>query len=100
VDSIVSGRFSRGDKNLFRPLVEGLMYSDPYLLFADYQDYVDCQDRVCATFLDQERWSKMAIYNTARIGKFSSDRSIQEYCKNIWNVTRFKFDETPVLAAK
>ena len=100
MDSIVSGRFSRGDKNLFRPLVEGLMYSDPYLLFADYQDYVDCQDRVCATFLDQERWSKMAIYNTARIGRFSSDRSIQEYCKNIWKVERFKFDTAPVLAAK
>jgi starch phosphorylase len=98
VDSIGSGMFSRGDRNLFRPLVEGLLYSDPYLLFADYQSYIDCQDRVCATFRDQERWSKMAIYNTARIGKFSSDRSIQEYCKNIWNVTRFKFEVAPALA--
>jgi glycogen phosphorylase len=97
VDSIVSGQFSRGDRNLFRPLVEGLLYSDPYLLFADYQSYVDCQDRVCATFRDQERWSKMAIYNTARMGKFSSDRSIQEYCKNIWDVTRFKFEVAPPL---
>jgi starch phosphorylase len=98
IDSIGSGMFSRGDKNLFRPLVEGLLYSDPYLLFADYQSYVDCQDRVCATFRDQERWSKMAIYNTARMGKFSSDRSIQEYCNNIWKVNRFKFEAAPTLA--
>src|SRR5271170_3076651 len=98
IDSVGSGMFSRGDKNLFRPLVEGLLYSDPYLLFADYQSYVDCQDRVCATFLDQERWSKMAIYNTARMGKFSSDRSIQEYCNNIWKVNRFKFEAAPALA--
>jgi starch phosphorylase len=98
IDSIESGMFARGDKNLFRPLVEGLLYSDPYLLFADYQSYVDCQDRVCATFRDQERWSKMAIYNTARMGKFSSDRSIQEYCNNIWEVTRFKFEVAPVSA--
>jgi starch phosphorylase len=100
IDSIVSGQFSRGDRNLFRPLVEGLLYSDPYLLFADYQSYVDCQDHVSATFLDQEGWSKKAIYNAARIGKFSSDRSIQEYCKNIWNVTRFEFEAAPVLAGK
>jgi glucan phosphorylase len=57
------------------------------LLFADYQPYVDTQDQVSATFLDQEKWSKMSIYNAARMGKFSSDRAIQEYCRNIWAVT-------------
>jgi starch phosphorylase len=57
------------------------------LLFADYQSYVDTQDQVSATFLDQEKWSKMSIYNAARMGKFSSDRAIQEYCRNIWAVT-------------
>jgi starch phosphorylase len=89
IDSIVSGQFSRGDRNLFRPLVDGLLNSDPYLLFADYQSYVDCQDQVSKAYSDQEGWSKMSIYNAARMGRFSSDRSIQEYCRNIWNITRF-----------
>jgi starch phosphorylase len=89
IDSIVSGQFSRGDRNLFRPLVDGLLNSDPYLLFADYQSYVDCQDQVGKAFSDPEGWSKMSIYNAARMGRFSSDRSIQEYCRNIWNITRF-----------
>jgi glycogen phosphorylase len=90
VESLASGLFSRGDRSLFRPLVDGLLNSDPYLLFADYQSYVDCQDQVSATFLDQEKWSKMSIYNAARMGRFSSDRAIHEYCRNIWNVTRFE----------
>jgi starch phosphorylase len=90
VDSLASGLFSRGDRSLFRPLIDGLLNSDPYLLFADYQSYVDCQDQVSATFLDQEKWSKMSIYNAARMGRFSSDRAIQEYCRNIWSVTRFE----------
>ena len=64
-----------------------LLNSDPYLLFADYQSYVDCQDQVSATFLDQDKWAKMSIYNAARMGRFSSDRAIQEYCRNIWDVT-------------
>ncbi len=87
VDSLASGEFSRGDRNLFRPLIDGLLNSDPYLLFADYQSYVDCQDQVSATFLDQEKWAKMSIYNAARMGRFSSDRAVQEYCRNIWDVT-------------
>ena len=88
VDSIASGQFSRGDRGLFQPLLDELLNNDAYLLFADYQSYVDCQDHVSATFLDQEKWSKMSIYNAARMGRFSSDRAIQEYCRNIWNVSR------------
>jgi glycogen phosphorylase len=95
IDSILSGRFSRGDRNLFHPLIDGLLNSDPYLLFADYQSYVDCQDRVSAAFLDQENWAKMSIYNTARMGRFSSDRSIQEYCRDIWNVKPFEGETWP-----
>jgi glycogen phosphorylase len=87
VDSLASGQFSRGDRNLFRPLIDNLLNSDPYLLFADYQSYVDCQDQVSATFLDREKWAKMSIYNAARMGRFSSDRAVQEYCRNIWDVT-------------
>ena len=89
LDSLASGQFSRGDRGLFRPLLDSLLTSDPYLLLADYQSYVDCQDQVSATFLDQEKWSKMSIYNAARMGRFSSDRAIQEYCRNIWGVSRY-----------
>jgi starch phosphorylase len=87
LDGIANGEFSRGDRSLFRPLIDGLLTSDPYLLLADYQSYVDCQDQVSATFLDQDKWSKMSIYNAARMGRFSSDRAIQEYCRNIWGAT-------------
>ncbi|WP_353069700.1 glycogen/starch/alpha-glucan phosphorylase [Tunturibacter empetritectus] len=100
IDSIVSGQFSRGDRNLFRPLVDGLLNTDPYLLFADYQSYVDCQDQVGKAYSDQEGWSKMSIYNAARMGRFSSDRSIQEYCRNIWNITRFGVDAPQAPAGK
>ena len=100
IDSILSGQFSKGDRNLFRPLIDGLLNSDPYLLFADYQSYVECQDHVGASYLDQENWSRMSIYNAARMGKFSSDRSIGEYCKNIWNVTRFEVEAMPAATHK
>jgi starch phosphorylase len=89
IDLISSGHFSHGDQDLFRPLVNSLLQEDPYLLFADYQDYVDCQDRVSETFRDQEQWTRMAILNTARMGKFSSDRSIRDYCRKIWQVEPF-----------
>ena len=59
---------------------------DEYMLFADFQPYVDCQARVSEAYLDVDRWSRMSILNTARSGKFSSDRAIQEYSRLIWNV--------------
>lgn len=86
VDAIASGQFSRGDKSLFRPLIDSLLHRDDYMLFADYQSYVDCQHQVSETYRDQERWTKMSILNVARTGKFSSDRSIRDYCKSVWHV--------------
>src|SRR5450631_785631 len=86
IDSVASGQFSRGDRELFRPLVDSLLQHDPYLLFADYQAYIDCQEQVAKAFGDQEKWSRMSILNASRVGKFSSDRSITEYCEGIWNV--------------
>jgi starch phosphorylase len=86
LDLIRSGFFSRGDTELFRPLIDGLLYHDPYLLLADFQSYIDCQDRVAAVYRDQESWTRMSILNTARSGKFSSDRTIREYCTDIWRV--------------
>ena len=56
------------------------------MLMADYQAYIDCQDAVSHAYRDQERWTRMAILNSARMGKFSSDRTIAEYCREIWNV--------------
>ena len=86
IDLIRSGFFSRGDTELFRPLVDGLLYHDPYMLLADFQSYVDCQTKVAETYRDTERWTRMSILNTARSGKFSSDRTIREYCSDIWHV--------------
>jgi starch phosphorylase len=86
IDQIASGYFSREDTELFRPLVDNLLDQDPFLLLADYQSYVDCQDRVSAAYQDQDNWLRMSILNVARMGKFSSDRSIREYCENIWTI--------------
>ena len=85
LDAIGGGQFSAGDGALFRPLVDSLLASDDYMLLADYQSYVDCQDQVSEAFQDQERWTRMSILNVARMGKFSSDRAIREYCEEIWN---------------
>ncbi len=86
IDLIRGGFFSRGDTELFRPLIGGLLHHDPYLLFADYQSYVDCQRQVDGAYRDVEHWTKMSILNTARSGKFSSDRTIREYASQIWKV--------------
>ncbi len=95
--SIAGGHFSRGDREMFRPLVENLLQSDPFLVLADYADYVACQERVSAAWKDPERWTRMSILNTARAGKFSSDRAIREYCDEIWNVApvRIALDRPP-----
>ncbi len=86
IDLIRSGFFSRGDTELFKPLIDGLMYHDPYMLFADFQSYIECQETVAAAYRNTELWTRMSILNTARSGKFSSDRTIREYCRDIWHV--------------
>lgn len=86
IDGISSGQFSDGDQTLFRPLVDDLLQRDRYLLFADYASYIECQDQVGLAYRDQNQWSKMSILNAARMGRFSSDRSIREYCRDIWGM--------------
>jgi starch phosphorylase len=86
IDAIGSGRFSHGDANLFRPLVDALLYEDQYLLLADYQAYIDRSEEAAAAYTDVERWTRMSILNAARCGFFSSDRSMQQYCADIWRV--------------
>jgi len=85
-DQMASGLFSRGDRDLFKPLVDSLLGDDGYLVLADYRAYVDAQEQVSLAYRDQDRWTRMSILNVARMGKFSSDRSIQEYCERIWKV--------------
>jgi len=81
------GAFSRGDREMFRPLVDNLLHSDPFLVLADYAPYVGCQEQVSAAWGNPERWTRMSILNTSRAGKFSSDRAIREYGERIWGVS-------------
>ena len=74
-----------GNRDLFRPIVDSLLNQDTYLVLADFQAYLECQHKADKAFRDQEHWTRMSILNVARMGKFSSDRSIREYCKNIWD---------------
>ena len=90
IDLVGDGHFSRGDRDLFRPLVDSLLNGDAYRLLADFPSYVDCQGQVSAAYRDPERWTRMSVLNVARMGKFSSDRSIREYCEQIWRVEPVK----------
>lgn len=86
LELISSGHFSHGDAEVFRAVVDNLTQSDPFLVLADYAAYIACQEQVSAAWQDKENWTRMSILNTARSGKFSSDRAIGEYCDEIWNV--------------
>ena len=87
LDLIAQGGFTGGDSGVFAPLISNLTDHDYFLTLADYADYISCQEDVSATWRDVPAWTRMSILNTARSGKFSSDRSIAEYCDEIWNVT-------------
>jgi glycogen phosphorylase len=86
IDFIASGALAHGDCELFRPIVDNLLQHDPFLLLADYQEYIDAQERVNALWRNPQAWTRSSILNTARMGKFSSDRSIRDYCKAVWNI--------------
>jgi len=86
LDLISNGAFSHGDSQVFQPLVANLTDHDYFLVLADYADYIRSQQEVSATWRDVPTWTRMSILNTARSGKFSSDRAIAEYCEDIWNV--------------
>ncbi len=87
LDMIESGFFSPSLPTLFKPIVDSLLnFGDQYMLMADYEAYIAKQFEVAATFLDSEKWLTMAIYNVARMGKFSTDRTIKEYAEDIWHI--------------
>ncbi|MBI5640299.1 MAG: glycogen/starch/alpha-glucan phosphorylase [Nitrospirae bacterium] len=87
VDQISAGYFSRDNPPLFHPIVNSLLENDRFFVLADYSSYIRCQEEVSAAYQDTERWTKMAILNVARAGKFSSDRSIHEYAVKIWDAS-------------
>ncbi len=87
LDLIGSGFFSKGNRDLYQPLLESLLARDDYMVLADYQAYVECQRQVGEVYKDQKAWTRMSILNCARVGRFSSDRSIREYCRHIWHVS-------------
>jgi starch phosphorylase len=86
IDMIADGFFSRGDKELFKPVVNKLLEHDPYLVLADFPAYAQCQRQVDRAYKARESWTRLSILNAARTGKFSSDRAMHEYCRDIWRV--------------
>jgi starch phosphorylase len=86
IDQINDGYFSQLDQLIFKELTDSLLYDDQFMVLADYQSYVEIQDKIDEAFRDKSNWARMSILNTARMGKFSSDRSIREYCNEIWKV--------------
>jgi starch phosphorylase len=94
--------FSAGEHGIFTPIHDSLVYNDNYLLCADFQAYDEMQSRIETDYLNVDSWNEKAIYNVARSGKFSTDRTIREYATDIWKVpilptiapnTRYSFDE-------
>jgi len=88
IDMISNGHFSPQQPHVFRPIVDSLLYQgDQYFLLADFASYVSCQERVSQLYRNHEEWTRKSILNVARIGVFSSDRSIQEYSQKVWSVS-------------
>jgi glycogen phosphorylase len=95
LDFIASGALAHGDTAIFQPLVDNLRYHDPFLVLADYAAYIEAQGRVSALWSKPQAWTRQSILNTARMGKFSSDRSIREYCERVWKVKPGPINPTP-----
>ncbi len=81
---LAKGKASNGDKDTFKLMLDSLLERDPFLVFADFDSYVKAQQRISQAYLNQDAWLHSAILNTARLGMFSSDRSIRDYQQRIW----------------
>ena len=86
LDALASDLFSRGEAGIFQPIVEALLNRDEFMLLADFASYAEAQERAAADFRDRRGWTRKAIINTASVGRFSSDRAVSEYARNIWHV--------------
>ncbi|MFZ6029492.1 MAG: glycogen/starch/alpha-glucan phosphorylase [Chloroflexota bacterium] len=93
IAQFTSGYFTRGDTELFRPLVDNLLHHDPYLVTADYASYIAMQDEVDRAYRDIDAWTRKSIFNTARCGFFSSDRAIRQYNDDIWKISPLPVEE-------
>ena len=95
---LINGMYSRNDSELFRPLYNSLLntldtqYADTYFILKDFRSYAEAQERVEKAYRDEKGWAKMAMLNTAHAGKFTSDRTIQEYVDDIWHLDRVKVE--------
>jgi starch phosphorylase len=95
INMIGGGYFSPLDRELFHPILFSLLEGgDQYFVLADYRSYIECQERVAQAYLDQDEWTRKSILNAAKMGKFSSDRTIQEYAQSIWKVSPVTFKMT------
>ena len=98
VDQLVDGTYSHGDKEMYRDLYNSLLNThssdraDTYFILKDFRSYAEAQTRVEEAYRDKERWAKMALLNTASCGKFTSDRTIQEYVDDIWKLDKVTVD--------
>ncbi len=90
IDMLAADYFNKKEPGIFKPIVDSLLNSDYYCLFADYRSYIETQQKVNELYLDLDSWTRKSILNVARIGKFSSDRSVEEYAKYIWKVKPIK----------
>uniref|UniRef100_A0A3B3VE69 Alpha-1,4 glucan phosphorylase n=1 Tax=Poecilia latipinna TaxID=48699 RepID=A0A3B3VE69_9TELE len=86
IDQIAGGFFSPKQPDLFKEIVNMLMHHDRFKVFADYEDYIKCQEKVNALYKNPKEWTKKVIYNIAGCGKFSSDRTIAQYAREIWGM--------------
>jgi starch phosphorylase len=86
LDLVASGFFSPEDQHLFKPIVDSLLDEDRYLVLADFDAYTRAQEAVARHYLDPKKWWRSSIVNVARMGFFSSDRTIQEYARDIWGI--------------
>ncbi len=100
IDSISNGFFSNGDKDLFQILVDSLMDpDDPYMFIKDFEDYLRCQNEISLAFCDKKSWWHKSILNVARIGKFSTDRTIRDYAEDIWGLKIIDNDQRSAVSS-
>jgi starch phosphorylase len=92
LEAIAAGQFTEGDIEVVRPIVDSLRDRDEYLLLADFPAYVEQCEAAAEAYTDREAWTRMSILNAARCGFFSSDRSMREYCRDIWGVNPVAVD--------
>ena len=86
LDAVADGVFSPDEPQRYRGLVDSMLRSDHYFLLADFASYLQAQQQVDLAYVDSPRWARMAIHNIGAMGQFSSDRTVRDYARNIWNI--------------